>query len=223
MLNENMLNEKNTLNIELTEKLKRLGTATLYEAQGATGSLDSSIKPLARGMKLVGPATTLQMRPGDNLMIHYALLHAKKGDVLVINCDGFTGAGIWGDVLTAQAQNIGLAGLVVNGAVRDSDAIIESNFPVFAKGLSIRGTEKKQPGKMNETLLIGDCVIHPGDIIVGDSDGLVVIEQSRLEEVIHLSEEREEKENIYKEKISQGSSTAELMELNSIFKNLNLK
>ncbi|GKW36378.1 MULTISPECIES: RraA family protein [Pectobacterium] len=218
-----MLNEKNKLNIEWAEKLKRLGTATLYEAQGATGSLDSSITPLARGMKLVGPAMTLQMRPGDNLMIHYALLHAKKGDVLVINCDGFTGAGIWGDVLTAQAQRIGLAGLVVNGAVRDSDAIIESNFPVFAKGLSIRGTEKKQPGKMNEPLLIGDCMIHPGDIIVGDSDGLVVIESARLEEVIHLSEVREEKENVYKEKISHGSSTAELMELSSIFKNLNLK
>ncbi|MDY4387389.1 RraA family protein [Pectobacterium aroidearum] len=218
-----MLNEKEELNIEWIEKLKRLGTATIYEAQGATGSLDSSIKPLARGMKFVGPAMTLQMRPGDNLMIHYALLHAKKGDVLVINCDGFTGAGIWGDVLTAQAQNIGLAGLVVNGAVRDSDAIIESNFPVFAKGLSIRGTEKKQPGKMNESILIGDCMIHPGDIIVGDSDGLVVIERTRLEDVIHLAEMREQKESIYKEKISQGSSTAELMDLTDTFKNLNLR
>ncbi|MER3385182.1 RraA family protein [Pectobacterium aroidearum] len=218
-----MLNEKEELNIEWIEKLKRLGTATIYEAQGATGSLDSSIKPLARGMKFVGPAMTLQMRPGDNLMIHYALLHAKKGDVLVINCDGFTGAGIWGDVLTAQAQNIGLAGLVVNGAVRDSDAIIESNFPVFAKGLSIRGTEKKQPGKLNESILIGDCMIHPGDIIVGDSDGLVVIERTRLEDVIHLAEMREQKESIYKEKISQGSSTAELMDLTDTFKNLNLR
>ncbi|MEQ9915897.1 RraA family protein [Pectobacterium aroidearum] len=218
-----MLNEKEELNIEWIEKLKRLGTATIYEAQGATGSLDSSIKPLARGMKFVGPAMTLQMRPGDNLMIHYALLHAKKGDVLVINCDGFTGAGIWGDVLTAQAQNIGLAGLVVNGAVRDSDAIIESNFPVFAKGLSIRGTEKKQPGKMNESILIGDCMIHPGDIIVGDSDGLVVIERARLEDVIHLAEMREQKESLYKEKISQGSSTAELMDLTDTFKNLNLR
>ncbi|MBA5603249.1 RraA family protein [Pectobacterium aroidearum] len=218
-----MLNEKEELNIEWIEKLKRLGTATIYEAQGATGSLDSSIKPLARGMKFVGPAMTLQMRPGDNLMIHYALLHAKKGDVLVINCDGFTGAGIWGDVLTAQAQNIGLAGLVVNGAVRDSDAIIESNFPVFAKGLSIRGTEKKQPGKMNESILIGDCMIHPGDIIVGDSDGLVVIERTRLKDVMHLAEMREQKESIYKEKISQGSSTAELMDLTDTFKNLNLR
>ncbi|MBA0204862.1 RraA family protein [Pectobacterium aroidearum] len=218
-----MLNEKEKFNIEWIEKLKRLGTATIYEAQGAIGSLDSSIKPLARGMKFVGPAMTLQMRPGDNLMIHYALLHAKKGDVLVINCDGFTGAGIWGDVLTAQAQNIGLAGLVVNGAVRDSDAIIESNFPVFAKGLSIRGTEKKQPGKMNESILIGDCMIHPGDIIVGDSDGLVVIERTRLEDVIHLAEMREQKESIYKEKISQGSSTAELMDLTDTFKNLNLR
>lgn len=214
---------KPPLNGETISTLGKLGTATIYEAQGATGAIDSAIKPLARGMKMAGPALTLQMRPGDNLMIHYALLHAQPGQVLVINCDGFTGAGIWGDVLTTQAQKIGLAGLVVNGAIRDSDSIIDAGFPVFAKGICIRGTEKKQPGTLNTSLLINDCIIHPGDIIVGDSDGLVVIEQTRLDDVIRLSAQREEKERLFKEKITAGASTAELMELNDVFRQLELK
>lgn len=218
-----MAHNNEPLSRETISTLGKLGAATIYEAQGATGAIDSAIKPLARGMKMAGPALTLQMRPGDNLMIHYALLHAKPGQVLVINCDGFTGAGIWGDVLTAQAQKIGLAGLVVNGAVRDSDAMIDAGFPVFAKGVCIRGTEKKQPGTLNATLLINDCIIHPGDIIVGDADGLVVIEQSRLDEVIHLSQMREEKESIFKTKIMDGASTAELMGLTDVFSRLGLK
>ncbi len=203
--------------------LLKLGVATLYEAQGAVGAIDCAIKPLSRDMKMAGRVFTLNMRPGDNLMIHYALLHVHKGDVLVINCDGFTEAGIWGDVLTTQAQYSGLAGLVVNGAVRDSEAIIGSGFPVFSRSVSIRGTEKKQPGKMNETINIGDCTIRPGDFIVGDSDGLVIIECDRLDEVIQLATEREKKEAEYKNKILQGATTAELMGLASVFESLNLK
>lgn len=218
-----MTSANTKLNCEQIATLGKLGSATIYEAQGASGAIDSAIKPLARSMKMAGPALTLQMRPGDNLMIHYALLHAKAGQVLVINCDGFTGAGIWGDVLTAQAQKLGLAGLVVNGAVRDSDAMIEAQFPVFARGLCIRGTEKKQPGTLNSPLFINDCIIHPGDIIVGDADGLVVIKQEHLDEVIRLSTIREEKERIFKEKIMHGASTAELMGLQPVFAQLGLK
>lgn len=217
------MKNKNMLTDAVVEHLIRLGSATIYEAQGAVGALSEAIKPLARGMKMAGSALTLHMRPGDNLMVHYALMHAKKGDVLVINCDGFTGAGIWGDVLTTQAQHIGLAGLVVNGAVRDSDAIIESGFPVFARGISIRGTEKKQPGTFNETLIIDDCIIRSGDIVVGDSDGLVVIEREKIDNVIKLSDEREEKENNYKNKILNGATTAELMQLNRVFDYLDVK
>lgn len=130
-----MTTEHNRLNGNMYDILKTLGAATVYEAQGATGAIDAEIKPIARGMKIAGPALTVEMRPGDNLMIHYALLQAKKGDVLVINCQGFIEAGVWGDVLTSQAQFIGLAGLVVNGAVRDSDAIIDAGFPVFTRNI----------------------------------------------------------------------------------------
>ncbi|MCA6999839.1 4-carboxy-4-hydroxy-2-oxoadipate aldolase/oxaloacetate decarboxylase [Dickeya solani] len=218
-----MTTEHNRLNGNMYDILKTLGAATVYEAQGATGAIDAGIKPIARGMKIAGPALTVEMRPGDNLMIHYALLQAKKGDVLVINCQGFIEAGVWGDVLTSQAQFIGLAGLVVNGAVRDSDAIIDAGFPVFSRGISIKGTGKHQPGKVNETVVIGDCIIHPGDIIVGDSDGLVVIDKHSVSDVIELAKTREEKETHYKEKINHGATTAELMGLNPVFKYLNLE
>ena len=211
------------LDSQTVNVLLKLGAATIYEAQGACGAVDCAIKPLAREMKLAGRVFTLHMRPGDNLMIHYALLHIKKGDVLVINCDGFAEAGIWGDVLTTQAQYAGLAGLVVNGSVRDSEAIMGSGFPVFSRSISIRGTEKKQPGNMNSDMNIGDCIIRPGDIIVGDSDGLVVIENEKLEEVIHLATLREEKETDYKNKILNGATTAELMNLRKVFDSLNLK
>ena len=213
----------NSLTKENIDILLKLGAATLYEAQGAYGAVDYAIKPLSREMKLAGRAFTLNMRPGDNLMIHYALLQVQKGDVLVINCDGFAEAGIWGDVLTTQAQYIGLAGLVVNGSVRDSESIINSGFPVFSRSVSIRGTEKKQPGKLNSVMQIGDCIVNPGDVIVGDSDGLVVIEKDRLDEVIKLATIREEKETEYKNKIMQGATTAELMNLSSVFLSLNLK
>ena len=100
--------------------------------------------------------------------------------------------------------------------------MIDAGFPVFAKGLCIRGTEKKQPGTLNAPLLINDSIIHPGNIIVGDEDGLVVIKQEHLDEVIRLSELREEKERIFKEKIMAGGSTAELMGLNEMFSKLGL-
>lgn len=128
-----------------------------------------------------------------------------------------------GDVLTAQAQHAGVAGIVVNGSVRDSEAIINSGFPAFSLSVSIRGTEKKQPGIMNSTINIGDCIIKPDDIIVGDSDGLVVIDKNRLDEVIKLAVIREEKEADYKNKILLGATTADLMNLRSIFDSLNLK
>jgi 4-hydroxy-4-methyl-2-oxoglutarate aldolase len=119
------------------EELRKLGAATVYEAQGASGAMDGGIKPIDPRSRLVGPAFTVDIRPADNLMLHYALLKAKPGDVLVVDAKGFLEAGPWGDVLTAQAMRMGLAGLLIDGAVRDADAIVAAGFPVFCRGLSI--------------------------------------------------------------------------------------
>ena len=205
------------------EQLKQLGAATVYEAQGAFGALDHSIKPVDPTCRLAGPAFTVDMRPADNLMLHYALLKAQPGDVLVVDAKAFMEAGPWGDVLTAQAIKQGLAGLVINGTVRDGNAIIESGFPVFSRGLSIKGTGKHQPGRVNVPVNIGDTVINPGDIVVGDRDGVVVVPKDSVDVVIKNSIAREEKEAAMRDAIMGGATTVELMGLTERLRLLGLE
>jgi 4-hydroxy-4-methyl-2-oxoglutarate aldolase len=193
--------------------LLALGAATVYEAQGAKGALDSGIKPIDPGSRLVGPALTVDTRPADNLMLHYALLKARPGDVLVVDAKGFLEAGPWGDVLTAAAMKAGIAGLVINGAVRDASTIVEMGFPVFCRGLSIKGTGKGQPGKLNVPVCIGNVVIRPGDVIVGDRDGVVVVSPDELASVLANGQEREAKETEFRSAIARGASTVELLGL----------
>ena len=204
------------------EQLRELGAATVYEAQGAVGALDSGIKPLDISTKMAGPAFTVEMRPADNLMLHYALLKARAGDVLVVDAKGFLEAGPWGDVLTAQAMKLGLAGLVIHGAVRDASAIVEARFPVFCRGLSIKGTGKNQPGRVGVPVCIGDVVINPGDIVVGDRDGVAIVAQERINAVIAASLAREDKEAAMRAAIAEGATTAELMNLTEMFRRLGL-
>ena len=207
---------------EALESLRQLGAATVYEAQGAYGALDSGLKPLDPGSRLVGPALTVDMRPADNLMLHYALLKAKPGDVLVVDAKGFMEAGPWGDVLTEAAMARGVAGLVLHGAVRDAEAIVRMGFPVFCRGLSIKGTGKHQPGRLDVPVCIGDAVVRPGDIVVGDRDGLVMVDADAVERVLASAQAREAKEAGFRRAIANGSSTVELLELGETLHRLGL-
>ena len=210
------------VSIATLHALRQLGAATIYEAQGAKGALDSGIKPIAPGMRLAGPALTVDTRPADNLMLHYAMLKAQPGDVLVVDAKGFLEAGVWGDVFTEQAQRIGLAGLVIHGAVRDAAAMTEAGFPVFSRGLSIKGTGKHQPGRLNVTITIGDVGIDPGDIIVGDQDGVVVVRRHEVDAVLLKSRQREEKEARFRQQIRDGATTVELLGLEETLRRLQL-
>jgi 4-hydroxy-4-methyl-2-oxoglutarate aldolase len=204
-------------------QLRDLGTATIYEAQGAKGALDSGMKPIDPTVRMAGPALTVDARPADNLILHYAVLKAKPGDILVIDAKAFMEAGPWGDVLTLQAMKLGIAGLVVNGCVRDANLIIDLGFPVFCRGLSIKGTGKNQPGKVNVPITIGDVVIRPGDIVVGDRDGLVVVAQDEVDMAIASSIAREEKEVKQRQAIEAGTSnTVELLNLGETLKKFGL-
>ena len=210
------------VSIATLHALRQLGAATIYEAQGAKGALDSGIKPIAPGMRLAGPALTVDTRPADNLMLHYAMLKAQPGDVLVVDAKGFLEAGVWGDVFTEQAQRIGLAGLVIHGAVRDAAAMTEAGFPVFSRGLSIKGTGKHQPGCLNVTVTIGDVSIDPGDIIVGDQDGVVVVRRHEVDAVLLKSRQREEKEARFRQQIRDGATTVDLLGLEETLRRLAL-
>lgn len=198
---------------EQINQLRDLGAATVYEAQGAKGALDHGIKPIDPSVKLAGPAYTVDCRPADNLMLHYAVQKARPGDVLVVDAKAFMEAGPWGDVLTIQAMKVGIAGLVINGCVRDASLIIELGFPVFCRGLSIKGTGKNQPGKVGVPVLIGDVQINPGDIVVGDRDGIVVVPQAEVDSAIATSLAREAKEEQQRKAIQEGTSTIDLLNL----------
>ncbi|MCT7328013.1 4-carboxy-4-hydroxy-2-oxoadipate aldolase/oxaloacetate decarboxylase [Ralstonia mojiangensis] len=202
--------------------LRGCGSATVYEAQGAQGALDAGIKPLHPAMRVAGPALTVDIRPADNLMLHYALLKAKPGDVLVVDAKGFIEAGPWGDVLTAQAMKAGVAGLIIHGAVRDANTITEAGFPVFCRGLSIKGTTKIQPGKLNVPICIGDVEIQPGDIIVGDCDGVVVVPRLQADKTAAESVAREDKEAQFRQRIEDGATTVELLGLADTLQRLQL-
>ena len=209
-------------NQQLLETLRQLGAATVYEAQGAKGALDSGMKPIDPTVRLAGPAFTVDCRPADNLMLHYAVQKARPGDVLVVDAKGFMEAGPWGDVLTIQAMKVGIAGLVINGCVRDANLIIELGFPVFCRGLSIKGTAKNQPGRVNVPVSIGDVLIHPGDIIVGDRDGLAVVPQGEVESTTAASLAREEKEATQREAIAQGRFISDLLGFTDTLRRLGL-
>jgi 4-hydroxy-4-methyl-2-oxoglutarate aldolase len=205
------------------QALSRLGSATVYEAQGAIGALDSGMKPLDPASRLAGPALTVDTWPADNLMLHYALLKAKPGDVLVVDAKAFVEAGPWGDVLTAAAMKVGVAGLVINGAVRDAAMIVDAAFPVFCRGLSIKGTTKHQPGRVNVPVCIGGVVIHPGDIVVGDRDGVVIIAADSVDATLAAADTREAKENGFRAAIAEGQMTVDLLNLRATLARLKLE
>lgn len=207
---------------EIIQALLHLGAATIYEAQGARNALDHGIKPIDPRMRMAGPAFTIDMRPADNLMIHYALLKIRPGQVLVVDAKAFLEAGPWGDVLTQQALHIGLAGLLINGSVRDAQAITNMGFPVFSRGVSIKSTGKNQPGKIEVPVVIGDVRITPGDYVLGDRDGVVIVEADQVDAVIQAARVRQEKEESFRREIQAGATTAGLLGLQDTLKRFDL-
>ncbi|GHA88226.1 4-carboxy-4-hydroxy-2-oxoadipate aldolase/oxaloacetate decarboxylase [Modicisalibacter luteus] len=203
--------------------LKSFGTATIHEAQGQVGAMSSCIKPLEPARRLIGRALTVDCYPADNLMIHYAITQAQPGDVLVIDAKGFTEGGPWGDILTLAAQKAGIHGLVIDGMVRDAETIIEFGFPVFSKGLSIKATNKAQPGRVNVPVICGGVAVKPGDIVVGDRDGVVVVDPERISEVIDASRAREDKEESIRQQLEQGKTTVELLNLAPVLQRLGVR
>jgi 4-hydroxy-4-methyl-2-oxoglutarate aldolase len=195
------------------ERLAQLGAATVHEAQGRIGAMDSGIKPLDPSMKLAGPAVTVDCLPSDNLAIHQAVTVARPGDVLVVDAKAFIEAGPWGDVLSLYAQLAGIAGLVIDGSVRDTRQIVQMGFPVFSRAICIKGTLKFQPGAVNAPIVCAGVRINPGDIVVGDADGVVIVPALDLDRVQELAEAREAKEELFRAELRAGKTLVDLLEL----------
>lgn len=195
------------------ERFAAFDPATLFEAAGQKGMIDPAIRPAWPGARVCGPAATVECPPGDNLMLHVAVANAPPGIVIVATVSGFMSAGAWGEVLTAAAQARGLAGLVIDGAVRDIDAIRQAGFPIFSRGLAIGSCTKERPGTLGEAIQFGGATVHPGDLILGDADGLVVVEKARLDEVYETALKRRRREEDIIRQLREGRTTMELLGL----------
>jgi RraA family protein len=166
---------------EIVSRAAAFQAAILADVNGRRGALHGRIAPLSPSMQCAGPAITVDLRPGDNLMIHAALAIAQPGDVLVIDGKGDLSSALMGVIMMNQAKAIGLAGIIIDGAVRDVLELRELGFPVFAAGANPNGPTKFIPGRLNWPVSIGGVTVNPGDLVVGDADGVVVIERAKAE------------------------------------------
>jgi len=171
----------------------------------------AEIKPIYSGMKVCGPAITVQGHPGDNLIIHKAIVIAQSGDVLVVNVEGHTEGGHWGELMTVQAMAHEINGLVIDGAVRDGEAIRRRGFPLFALGLAMKGTYKELLGLVNHPIVCGGTIVNPGDLIIGDDDGVCVVPLEQVEEVLEKSIARDKREAEMMKLLAMGKTSLELL------------
>ena len=186
------------------EAIGKFSPATIHEAQGKLGALDPAIKPIKPGLQFYGPATTTKCHIGDNLMIFEAINLAQPGDVLVVDGGDNPNQGGFGDVLAAACMGKGIAGIVLNVAVRDGRGLRASGFPVFSTGLCIKGTSKDTLGTVNNPIVIGGELVTPGDIIVGDDDGVVVVRTDDVSKLAQACQSREDSEDKLIEMHRQG-------------------
>lgn len=196
----------------LVDAINGIGTATIHEAGGQIGALPSYIKPVSDNWYVCGVATTVLSPPKDNLWLHRGIYQAQAGDVLIVDTGKFHEAGYWGEIMTHAAQQVGIAGLVIDGCVRDGSILEELGMPVFSAGLCIRGTTKNKDayGAINIPIRIGEIWVFPGDLVIGDRDGVVVVPQSRIEEITEKSKAREDKESITISKLKAGERTVDM-------------
>jgi 4-hydroxy-4-methyl-2-oxoglutarate aldolase len=197
---------------EVVAAAKGMASATLHEAAGRIGALPSAIKPIDLGFRVCGPAITVHSPPGDNLWIHRALYVAMPGDVLVVSCGGAYEYGYWGEVMGTAARALKLGGLVIDAGVRDVALLRELGFPVFSRGLCIRGTGKDfgARGFINAPILVGDVTVGAGDLVVGDEDGVVVVPRGDAAAAIAAGHARDALEADYCRRLEAGERTLDI-------------
>ena len=199
----------------LLEQARRLGTSTLYEASGIpTAAVDSNIRTVWQGASIAGPAYPLECAPGDNLSIHIAMERVPRGSVLVVSTGGFI-SGYWGEVLTVAAEAAGVVGLVIDGGVRDIAALVTRRFPVFTRGVSMRGTIKASSPSVGRRISFSGTPVEVGDLVVADDDGVLVIPAEHALRTISDGQARADKEAKMMNELREGRSTLELMGLTS--------
>jgi regulator of RNase E activity RraA len=174
----------------VVEQAAKFPSSILADVAGRRGALNGRIAPLSPSMRFAGSALTVEVRPGDNLMIHAAMAVAKPGDVIIVDGKGDLSSALMGEIMSQQCVALGVAAVVLDGAVRDSEAIRELGFPMFAAGLNPNGPTKFVPGRLNHPISIGGVTVNPGDLVVGDADGVTVVERAKAASLLPLAAEK---------------------------------
>ena len=189
-----ILNRKHSVDLKTATRFLDLPVANVSDCMLRLTAGGSRIRPMHKSGQLAGPALTVKTRPGDNLMLHKAIDIAEPGDIVVCDAGGDLTNSLMGELMLAHAVKRGVGGFVINGAIRDAEAFLDVNLPVFAAGVTHRGPFKDGPGEINVSVAIDGMVIEPGDLIIGDWDGVLAVPLNEVDIILKKTEEKQDAE-----------------------------
>ncbi|UCE51232.1 MAG: 4-carboxy-4-hydroxy-2-oxoadipate aldolase/oxaloacetate decarboxylase [Desulfobacterales bacterium] len=202
---------------EIIKAFAKIPTPTISDAMGRCGAMSSDMKPVFPGARVCSSAFTVRIYANDNLMLHLALKEARPGDILVVDSRGYTECALWGELMSLCARYRGLGGTVIDGGVRDKDAIAELSYPVFSKTIIPVGTHKSNQGAICKPVSCDGVPVFPGDIIVGDSDGVVVVPLDQARVVLEKARAILDREDQMRARIEKGELIFDILELEKYF------
>ncbi|MDA8054816.1 MAG: 4-carboxy-4-hydroxy-2-oxoadipate aldolase/oxaloacetate decarboxylase [Thermoplasmatales archaeon] len=209
--------------LEICRLLASFGVATVAESQEKQNVMDSEIRPIQTGKSIAGTAITVRSSDADNLMIHAAIEYCQKGDLLVVSTLSETRNGYFGELMATACKRKEVAGLIIDGGVRDTKRLREIDFPVWSRYVNVTGTSKSKPGWVNIPISAGNVTVNPGDFVVADDDGVVVVRRENIREILNAAKAREEKENATRQKIAKGELSMDFYSLRKVVQDLHIE
>ncbi|WP_328477738.1 4-carboxy-4-hydroxy-2-oxoadipate aldolase/oxaloacetate decarboxylase [Actinoplanes sp. NBC_00393] len=205
---------------QVLKGLAEAGASTVHEADGRRGAVSPDLRPIQAGARIAGSAVTVSCHPGDNLMIHAAVEQVRPGDVVVITTTSPSTDGMLGDLLATSLRARGAIGVILDAGVRDVAELRAMGFPVWSRAVSTQGTVKASPGSVNVPIVAGGQVIHPGDAIVADDDGVVVVPHARVAEVLEAARARTANEDAKRQRLAAGELGLDMYRLRPLLEEL---